>query len=260
MTVVYEKGKSGGPEKEPGKCGAKIRKSDPPRYCRGVPVQGKTRCRFHGGKSLAGIDHPRFKHGEYSRYMSLPPKLRQKYERALSDPKLLDARPEVAMMDALTSEALSEIDLGASAEWMSKLKEAWAEYEVAKASGGTPTKRMSALAKVGTLITSTRDQSAAREEAARLIERRDRIASNHVKRMRDSELVIPIMTVAVLLSGVRNLIWRYFENDEQKLNQFKDDFERYIGPRLLQESRAHDIDAERDAGESSGNGDDPDRD
>ena len=41
-------------------CGAKTRSGSP---CQKPPLQGKTRCRLHGGKSLSGKDHPNYKHG-----------------------------------------------------------------------------------------------------------------------------------------------------------------------------------------------------
>ena len=41
-------------------CGARTRSGNP---CQKPPLQGKTRCRLHGGMSLSGKDHPNFKHG-----------------------------------------------------------------------------------------------------------------------------------------------------------------------------------------------------
>ena len=41
-------------------CGAKTRSGSP---CQKPPLQGKARCRLHGGLSLVGKDHPNFKHG-----------------------------------------------------------------------------------------------------------------------------------------------------------------------------------------------------
>jgi hypothetical protein len=41
-------------------CGAKTRSGFP---CQKPTLQGKTRCRLHGGKSLSGEDHPNYKHG-----------------------------------------------------------------------------------------------------------------------------------------------------------------------------------------------------
>ena len=41
-------------------CGAKTRSGKP---CQKPPLQGKNRCRLHGGASLCGVDHPNYKHG-----------------------------------------------------------------------------------------------------------------------------------------------------------------------------------------------------
>ena len=44
-------------------CGAKTRKGG---RCR-QPAMKNGRCRLHGGKSLSGIQHGRYKHGSYTR-------------------------------------------------------------------------------------------------------------------------------------------------------------------------------------------------
>lgn len=50
------------PIEEP--CGALTRART---RCRRRPCKGRRRCHLHGGKSLRGVDHPRFKHGRYSK-------------------------------------------------------------------------------------------------------------------------------------------------------------------------------------------------
>ena len=47
------------------KCGAKTRAGSP---CKRRPARGRTRCRLHGGASRRWWNHPRFKHGKYSKY------------------------------------------------------------------------------------------------------------------------------------------------------------------------------------------------
>jgi hypothetical protein len=47
------------------RCGARTRARTP---CRRPPAKGRTRCKLHGGKSLRGRSHPRFKHGRYSKF------------------------------------------------------------------------------------------------------------------------------------------------------------------------------------------------
>lgn len=41
-------------------CGARTRKGTP---CRQPVVPGRSRCHYHGGASLRGRDHPRYRHG-----------------------------------------------------------------------------------------------------------------------------------------------------------------------------------------------------
>lgn len=50
-----------------GRCGARKKRTNPPEFCRKYPIDGKTRCRDHGGASLAGPDHPSYRHGFYAK-------------------------------------------------------------------------------------------------------------------------------------------------------------------------------------------------
>lgn len=45
-------------------CGAKNRKGE---SCRAPSMKGKKRCRLHGGKSLSGNAHGRYKHGQWTK-------------------------------------------------------------------------------------------------------------------------------------------------------------------------------------------------
>lgn len=69
---------AGSPRPLEDRCAAKLRKSDQrfgmTRYCTEFPIQGRNRCRLHGGKTLRGVAHPGYKHGRSSRYASLAPK------------------------------------------------------------------------------------------------------------------------------------------------------------------------------------------
>jgi len=46
-------------------CGARTRAGTP---CNRLPPVNRSRCNLHGGKSLAGIAHPNYKHGLYSKH------------------------------------------------------------------------------------------------------------------------------------------------------------------------------------------------
>jgi len=47
------------------RCGAKTRNGG---KCQNMPRQLGGRCRMHGGNSLRGPEHPRYKDGKYSKY------------------------------------------------------------------------------------------------------------------------------------------------------------------------------------------------
>lgn len=49
-------------------CGARTRAGG---NCRRRPAPDRRRCNLHGGKSPRGAEHPRFKHGRYSKYRPL---------------------------------------------------------------------------------------------------------------------------------------------------------------------------------------------
>ena len=50
-----------------GRCGAKCRDGG---YCESYPVQGRDRCRMHGGTQRTGLDNPNAVHGLRSDYLS----------------------------------------------------------------------------------------------------------------------------------------------------------------------------------------------
>lgn len=49
-----------------GRCNARNRKGEP---CKKHPVTGRTRCALHGGKTLQGEAHGRYKFGLYTKEM-----------------------------------------------------------------------------------------------------------------------------------------------------------------------------------------------
>ena len=52
------------------RCGAKTRGGG---TCQNMPRQIGGRCRMHGGNSLRGPEHPRYKEGKYSKYKPVEP-------------------------------------------------------------------------------------------------------------------------------------------------------------------------------------------
>src|ERR1051326_2633693 len=90
-------------------CGAQLRRK-PGVYCRKQAMQGRNRCRLHGGASLRGVAHPGAKDLRYSK--DLPADLKRRYEEAQRDPNLIELRAETALIDALIAEQLKELRKG----------------------------------------------------------------------------------------------------------------------------------------------------
>lgn len=113
-----------------GRCGAKIRKSDPPRYCVRYPLNGKTRCRLHGGKSLGGIASPTYKHGRASKIAkSLPARYMEAFNESINDPEWLSLKPNIAALDARIDELYADLDKSQSSQEIWKeLKKNWTNF------------------------------------------------------------------------------------------------------------------------------------
>lgn len=87
-----------------GRCGAKLRGSDPPRRCQRFKSAGRNRCRLHGGATLTGVAHPAYTHGRYIE--SLPAHMVAKAQAAYDDPELLSLRSEMGVVASRVAELL----------------------------------------------------------------------------------------------------------------------------------------------------------
>lgn len=87
-------------------CGATCKSSG--NLCPNPCVTGMKRCRLHGGKSLSGSAHPKFKNGRYSKH--LPKNLLQKFEESQSDKELLELSREISLIDAQIAHLLDELE------------------------------------------------------------------------------------------------------------------------------------------------------
>lgn len=92
---------------ETGKCGARLRGKDAGRFCTEDPVTGRTRCRNHGGASPRAAEHPRTKHGLYSRGAAAPDFISQPFGE--EEKRLIDRwrrEPEEALRLVLAEGAV----------------------------------------------------------------------------------------------------------------------------------------------------------
>src|SRR3990167_2348387 len=180
-------------------CGAKTRKGVP---CR-QPALANGRCHYHGGKSLAGIASPAFKHGRYSKY--LPSRLLERYQEASGDPELLALRDELSLTDARLTDILARVDTGeAGAVWQAA-RRALSDFRKASAAGDTK-KMADHLREMESLIDQGFSDYAAWDEIGRLIEQRRRLGDSEQKRLVAMQQMITAEQAMILLAAVVDVV------------------------------------------------------
>lgn len=112
-------------------CGARTRRGT---TCARRPVRGRRRCHLHGGRSLSGVRHPRFKHGRFTKGDPLGVQAEAKQERwaalagaemeremeAMPDHETMSVRSYLAFMRAARRRVLARFpppECDAPAPW-----------------------------------------------------------------------------------------------------------------------------------------------
>lgn len=115
-------------------------------FCSRRPVEGRTRCHLHGGKSRTGLEVGTFKHGRYSTYFAkLPKELRKGYQEALEDSELTSLRDELAVIQARISQVLGALADAPPVPWTA-IKSAY--DQVLKTAATDPQPALKALGEV----------------------------------------------------------------------------------------------------------------
>lgn len=201
-------------------CGAKTRSGKP---CRRPPVEGRTRCRLHGGASLAGAAHPAYKHGRRSKYLKdLPKDMRAGYQAALADDELTSLRDELAVLEVRMGELLRQLSTNKSPPWLDAV-EALNDIKTARSTKA----RDKAQARLEKLLRTGADACESQErrwcDLQELMELKCRLAGAESKRAADMQALVPtekaISWFTMLLDTAREVIQdnRLFATLNQRL-------------------------------------------
>jgi hypothetical protein len=192
-------------------CGAKTRGGAP---CRRPPLEGRTRCRLHGGATPAGVASPHFRHGRRSRYLKdLPRDLGRAYRAALDDDELLSLRHELALTVAFIRGRLAELPAAAPA-W-GKAVEALNDYKLAKGDA----EKAAALAALEQVVRAgaaavSRERDV-REEVRELMQEKGRLAAAEWRRLIDLRAVVPVEQAVLFAQNIVALILEIYGRDER---------------------------------------------
>jgi len=193
-------------------CTAKAKQTG--KRCRRHATPGRSVCRMHGGKSLSGVDSPRFKTGRYSRY--LPDRLVERHEEALNDAESMRLDDEIALVNTKLQDVLERLhqDGEGPGAWQ-QLRDAHQRLEQAVARDDANATH-TGLVMLGEAIAGGRDESTAWRMILELIEQRRRLVDTERKRLLDEDQVITVDRLMVLVGALVDIIRRNVASREER--------------------------------------------
>lgn len=194
------------------RCTARAKSRDRAR-CRQPRVPGRTVCRYHGGRTPRGVNHPNYR--GRGRAKDLPRGLTPAYERAIKDPDALSLKSDVALWEVRIGELLGRLSGGESGALWTRLKDAWAGLEAAKDTGDCPTVALR-VGEIGRLIAGGVDDDAVWRQLGEAINEKGRAAQREWRRLRDLQMVMPADRVLLLVASVMHSVKRHV-TDRQAL-------------------------------------------
>jgi hypothetical protein len=205
-----------------GQCHAKSKRTGLP--CKEPAMRGQSVCYHHGGKSLRGIASPRYKTGEYSKY--LPTAMAKDYIRVLNDPELLACRRDIALNEARLLDVLKRVSAGESGKLWLLLDSTYEAMLEAKAKGDGA-EVAAKLNMLGDLIKRGKGDYAAWGEIREIMEAGRKLRETEHKRLIAMQQMITneqaMNLVAALVGTVRSHI-----SDRATLAAISDDLVRLV--------------------------------
>lgn len=190
----------------PGKCGSRLR-GRPGEYCTQKPIVGRTRCKFHGGKTLKGPASATYKTGRYSRYLGGA--LGDAYKHSLNDPKLLDLKESIAVLDAIAKRAAERTQDHDTPRFRARLRELWQAFT----SASKVEEKAAAQVQLGELIAEGDLEDGALRFLSDSIERYSRRAEEATRLALAKHAAIPAADLVILFSRLAEAITRVAPRD-----------------------------------------------
>jgi hypothetical protein len=185
--------------------------------CGNPAVRGSTKCRMHGGHSLAGVASPMYRTGRYSKY--LPAKLREAYEDASNDEELLSSREEIALLSARVAELAGRLRFGDSGSLWADLRDVYDELQAAM--NKNEVERMTAcLLRMGDIIRMGNDNEGMWSEIRDTCETLNRVRASENKRQVELRQLIAAPQAIALMMAVVQIVQRNV-TDARVLNRIQ---------------------------------------
>ncbi len=204
-------------KRQPHKCNAKLRKSNPPRYCARYPMPNG-RCHLHGGKSLKGPASGTYRGKGYSRYFP-GKKLGKIFARSFEDPELMRLRNDLAIVATRLVELIQSLNSGQSGTLRKRLRKKYRELRRSRPNSAKFTK---AINEIGELIECGSSNDSIWKEIGQQIELRRRLLDSETKRSLVADQVMTAEEVYMIGEAIGTVIRKHVK-DRQTLQKISEE-------------------------------------
>lgn len=213
--------------KEPAKrcrrhCNAWTRRRGKPCSYPPLAEGGGKRCKKHGGRSLSGVAHGRFKHGLYARTMAAVPKAwRDDYKAAMLEDQL-SLKSEGAVLRAMLNNALARVGTGETWKTWTDARKVMQELHRAMREGKDDV-FAAKLAELDQLINSGATAAEAAGEARQIISDIGTVTARESRIVTDRELAMDEKQAMYFILFVTNSVKRNFAENTEGIKAFSND-------------------------------------
>lgn len=188
--------------------------------CTSTVLKPNGRCNRHGGASLSGAAHPRFKAGRFSK--ALPARLLERYEEALGDEKIADFTEDLALIDARLDDLFLQLDGGGGKEIFAEIKDAYKSFKYANQDGDAQAMR-EALRRLDDGINRGSGEAYLWTEIRALQEQRRKVILAQAKHLQLTNQTVAVTKVNLLVSALLDAV-RSEVTDRGVLNRVQQKF------------------------------------
>jgi hypothetical protein len=188
---------------KPSVCGAKTRNGG---KCQKAPLEGRTRCKLHGGATPTGAASPHFKHGMYTKV--LPKNLKANFDKLMSDPQLLEGRAETSLMQLRLTQLAGRVQCNESGSAWRELQAIFARFRTAN-DAGDQTGMLAELNRMNELVNGEVNDEAAWQELTEFVEKATRVAEREWKRVLANRQVATVEQVQAIVKSLSGAVLLY---------------------------------------------------
>lgn len=203
------------------KCGAKTRKPGHP-PCEAWAMEGRDRCRMHGGGSPRGMDSPQTIHGRYSK--DLPTHLAARFKASMDDPDVLNLTSEIALLDSRIGELLGRVYTGESGQFWRELKALFKQWDNTRDAD----EKEELLGQIRWIINEGHLDTVSWDELMERVEQRRKLSESEAKRREKMGVMVQADEAMLMATALAGVVRRHVD-DPETLRAINRDFALIYG-------------------------------